>query len=292
MYGAQIAVTLRLRDPDSFAMALAHWLCSLFLILGHSARSHLPKVKVACVGDSLTAGFPFDSPRGNDSSVSGYPWHLKQLLRETMNGVYDIRNFGKGETTIVTSSKSVWSPWYNETLQEAYAFEPDRVFLMFGANDVKENRLDKFGTEFEKLFSSLVASFQDLGSRPEVFVMIPPPMYDDNLYAGRAGGMNKKVYNEQLPGKLRSIAERRGVHVVDVHTCFLKHESCHDVTQNCCDWDTQKPPWRYGVHTSEEIEEDPCLSHDDAIHPNDAGYKSIALIVKRALLGELEMCEA
>ena len=32
---------------------------------------------------------------------------------------------------------------------KALAYRPDRVLLMFGANDVKESRLLKFQTEFE-----------------------------------------------------------------------------------------------------------------------------------------------
>ena len=56
------------------------------------------QVKIACVGDSITAGFPFDSSRGNAPEVSGYPWHLQQILGPE---THEVVNFGKGETTVI-----------------------------------------------------------------------------------------------------------------------------------------------------------------------------------------------
>eukprot|EP00913_Durusdinium_trenchii_P004373 g4052.t1 len=174
-------------------------------------RQRTPKAKIACVGDSLTAGYPFDSGRGPDASVSGYPYHLQELLADEG---YEVRNFGKGETTVVSGSKSYRSGWYNETWQEALRWKPDRVLLMFGANDVKESRLKKFENEFEDAFTQLIQSFLDLDPPPVLALLIPPPMYDNNIYGpefdppGRAGGMQQKVYNQQLPLKLQELAER------------------------------------------------------------------------------------
>ena len=118
----------------------------LLLTLGDAVRQRTPKLRIACVGDSITAGFPFDSDRGSDPSVSGYPYHLQKLLEDEG---YEVQNFGKGETTVVSGSKNYESPWYNETFHAALDFKPDRVLLMFGANDVKSSRLGKFQKEFE-----------------------------------------------------------------------------------------------------------------------------------------------
>ena len=57
-----------------------------------AARQKIPKTKIACVGDSLTAGYPFDSGRGDDPAVSGYPYHLQRLLDED---AYEARSFPK-----------------------------------------------------------------------------------------------------------------------------------------------------------------------------------------------------
>ncbi|CAK9082314.1 Acetylxylan esterase [Durusdinium trenchii] len=263
-------------------MKLRAWVLFLASISFRNAlgvRQRTPKAKIACVGDSLTAGYPFDSGRGPDASVSGYPYHLQELLADEG---YEVRNFGKGETTVVSGSKSYRSGWYNETWQEALRWKPDRVLLMFGANDVKESRLKKFENEFEDAFTQLIQSFLDLDPPPVLALLIPPPMYDNNIYGpefdppGRAGGMQQKVYNQQLPLKLQELAERMQVSLIDLHECFLKHESCTDVAVNCCDWEAPKPPKRRArPHAAVQQ----CAAHDDAIHPNDEGYRNIALMV-------------
>ncbi|CAE7592007.1 axeA1 [Symbiodinium natans] len=258
-----------------------------------AARQKIPKTKIACVGDSLTAGYPFDSGRGDDPAVSGYPYHLQRLLDED---AYEVRNFGKGETTVVAGSKSYHSAWYNSTWHDALAYRPDRVLLMFGANDVKESRLLKFQTEFEDAYSKLIASFLKVDAT--VYMLIPPPMYDDNIYGpefdppGRAGGMQQTVYNEQLPAKLREIAAQHSkVRVIDLQTCFLKHNTCTDVRVNCCEWEARKPPRRRPREQApEQTGSAVCLAHDDAIHPNDEGYRNMALMLRKALINGRDPC--
>ena len=127
-------------------------ICLLSFLLAWSTvamRLANPKLKVACVGDSMTAGFPFDSSRGNSSSVSGYPYHLQQRL----DGYgYDVKNFGVSGTTVVKSSRSYQDAMYEgqNKFEEALAFQPDILLVMFGANEVKKGRLDKFSSTFEE----------------------------------------------------------------------------------------------------------------------------------------------
>ena len=66
------------------------------------------QVKIACVGDSITAGFPFDSSRGNAPEVSGYPWHLQQILGSE---THEVVNFGKGETTVIPGRWEEYLEW-------------------------------------------------------------------------------------------------------------------------------------------------------------------------------------
>ena len=58
---------------------------------------------------------------------------------------------------------------------------------------------------------------QGKGDLPSIYLLIPPPMYDNNIYGpefrppGRAGGMQQDVYNQLLPKKLRKIAQQTKV---------------------------------------------------------------------------------
>ena len=55
-------------------------------------------------------------------------WRIEASLKML---VPEVKNFGKGETTVVSGSKSYQSAWYNSTWQDALAFNPDQVLLMF-----------------------------------------------------------------------------------------------------------------------------------------------------------------
>ena len=249
-------------------------------------RHEIPKLKVACVGDSITEGFPFDSVRGSSPSLSGYPYHLRQLLD---GGSYDVRNFGVSGTTVIDSSQSYLKHDY---FQEALSFKPDIVLLMFGANDVKERRLSKFNTDFLANYSQLIASFRDVAPHCKVYLLIPPPMYDNDIYAGGAGGMQQEIYNVQLPKKIRGLAgdmstADHNITVIDIHGCFLRHPTCDKVNVNCCDWETRNPK----SDRPTEQESTTCLEHDDAIHPNDEGYRNMALMVQKVIIYDKEPCD-
>jgi len=76
------------------------------------------KIKVACVGDSITYGY-------------GYPEELQRLL----GTAYDVRNFGySGRTAMRTGDY----PYFKEEIyKESLTFSPNIVVIMFGTNDSK-----------------------------------------------------------------------------------------------------------------------------------------------------------
>ena len=43
-------------------------------------------------------------------------------------------------------------------------------------------------------YRDMIKSFVDLDSKPQVYVMVPPPLYLDNAYQ-----MNQQVINEVFP---------------------------------------------------------------------------------------------
>ena len=57
---------------------------------------------------ALLQVFPFDSSRGNAPEVSGYPWHLQQILGSE---THEVVNFGKGETTVIPGRWEEYLEW-------------------------------------------------------------------------------------------------------------------------------------------------------------------------------------
>src|SRR5436305_14122743 len=71
--------------------------------------------RVACVGDSITAG--------------GYPGQLQKML-DTVADKYVVKNFGVGGATMMMKSDR---PYAKQTkYEDALKFEPDIVVLMLG----------------------------------------------------------------------------------------------------------------------------------------------------------------
>ena len=81
-------------------------------------------IKVACIGDSITAGF--GAGRGNS-------W--PDQLRKVMGDKWDVKNFGVSGTTLMKSGDS---PFQKQgTFKAAKDFQPDVVVIMLGTNDTK-----------------------------------------------------------------------------------------------------------------------------------------------------------
>jgi lysophospholipase L1-like esterase len=118
-------------------------------------------IRVACVGDSITEG-------------SGYPRDLNMMLGAN----YTIRNFGVGESTVLLDSDK---PYMNQTaFQRVKIFLPDIVVIMLGTNDAIPNYYEYIGN-FVADYITLVQSFQSLDSNPKIWLVLPPPIYDDIL---------------------------------------------------------------------------------------------------------------
>ena len=69
---------------------------------------------------------------------------------------------------------------------------------MLGTNDAKTQNWSQ--DRFIKDYSDMVQTYLDLKSKPQVFVMIPPPLYEDGKF-----GINQKVINEIYPQLIPSI---------------------------------------------------------------------------------------
>ena len=82
------------------------------------------KVKVACVGNSVTYGYLVP-----DREKNCYPARLSQMLGEG----YEVRNFGKSGATLLNKGHR---PYMKQPeFQEALKFAPDWVVIHLGLND-------------------------------------------------------------------------------------------------------------------------------------------------------------
>jgi len=138
------------------------------------------RVRITCVGDSLTYGSGVLKTREVDS----YPAQLQTKLG-TSHIVfnYGLRNAtasAKGDLPYIDSDE------YKESLKS----NPDIVVLMLGTNDTKTYNWDE--EAYKSGLTELVKSYQSLSSKPTVYLMRSP-------YCFSLDGSDVAEYNIQ-PG--------------------------------------------------------------------------------------------
>jgi lysophospholipase L1-like esterase len=89
---------------------------------------------------------------------------------------YTVGNFGVGGTTVSLNSQS---PYMNTSaFQNATEFQPNIVIIMLGTNDAHPV-LEQYNGSFVDDYVKLVAAFQALVSKPKIWIVLPPPVFNN-----------------------------------------------------------------------------------------------------------------
>jgi lysophospholipase L1-like esterase len=151
-------------------------------------------IRVACVGDSIT-------------EITGYPSDLQSLLGSN----YSVGNFGVSGSTVLLNS---WKPYMNQSeFQKALEFQPDIVIIMLGTNDDLQ-MLRQYNASFEQDYAELITAFQQLESRPQIWIVKPPPILSNSP------DLSIPYFNEVIIPKIEDLANKMNLPVIDVFTAF------------------------------------------------------------------------
>lgn len=156
--------------------------------------------KVACVGDSITAGSGIKKP-----SVDGYPAVLGAILGKD----YEVKNFGVSGRTLLEKADH---PYTKEKKYTASLnFEPNIVIIKLGTNDSKPQNW-KFKDEYEANLKALIKTYQDLPSKPLVILAT-------QMYVGKSGkfGISQKIVKNEIRPLTLKIAKELNLPVIDFY---------------------------------------------------------------------------
>jgi acyl-CoA thioesterase-1 len=157
-------------------------------------------VRVACVGDSIT-------------ELSKYPVVLQVKLGDS----YAVRNFGVSGSAVLLSSDE---PYMNQTaFYKAKEFQPSIVVIMLGTNDARVNNYPSIGN-FTIDYKKLVGEYQVLENKPEVWLVKPPPIFDNEL------GLNDTNLEEGVIPRIEQVANDLGLPTIDVNAALTNHPEC------------------------------------------------------------------
>lgn len=162
-----------------------------------------PRLKIACVGDSLTYGMGVE-----DITKDSYPAILGQMMGDTCL----VRNFGANSRTMLNKGDR---PYIDEDIyKEALDFNPDIVIIMLGSNDTKpKNWIYK--DDYKKDMKSLVESFQRLTSKPQIYLSYPLRPYTE--LTGHTEINDSIIVNHIIP-YIKDVAQECNINVIDTHT--------------------------------------------------------------------------
>ena len=175
------------------------------------------RIRVACVGDSITYG----------CFVAGQPWNsYPRVLGRLLGKDYCVGNFGYTNRTAINSADY---PYTAEKLYvDSLEFRPDIVLILLGGNDTKE--INWNSEKFRQDLGSLIESYRNLSTHPEVYLLMPTPAFP---FRGKVmWDIRSDVLEEELIPACRQVAEEKGVTLIDTHDVLagrkeLFIDGCH-----------------------------------------------------------------
>ena len=201
--------------------------------------------RIVAVGDSITWGC--DS---SDPDTKSWPARLMSMLHDTNK--YEVVNLGLSGRTMMKDGDMPY--WNEKEYQTALNSNADVVILMLGTNDSKNFQWNQ--TKYYSDYLEMGRSFLNMTSKPDLYIMVPPPLYLDNSYS-----MNQTTINERFPDLIPQIGKDLGLpddHVIDIFNPLGGKELSE--WQFFCDGQS-------------------C----DDCHPNDAGYSMLASEIYKKL---------
>lgn len=175
----------------------------LTLLAGGGPVAAQPKIKVAAVGASTTAG-------SGSSDGHHYPDELQRLL----GAGYEVKNFGVGGTTLLRKGKP--SYWATNEFKAALAYQPDVAMIWFGGNDSKAENWTPYKGEFLGDYVDMIRMFQALPTKPRTFVSVSVLMKD-------TGEIRKAVVDNEIGPLVRQAGAMTGSVVIDLRSQFETH---------------------------------------------------------------------
>jgi len=182
-----------------FAIIVGAALIVRFQPFGLNGTKDPALIRVACVGDSITA-------------ITGYPSDLQSLL----GSEYSVRNFGVNGSTVLLNS---WKPYMNQSeFQQALDFKPNIVIIMLGTNDDLE-MLRPSNSSFEEDYAKLINAFQQLESKPKIWIVTPPPIFSNS------SDLSSPYLSGVIIPKIEDLANKMNLAIIDVYTAFDDHSN-------------------------------------------------------------------
>lgn len=177
----------------------------LFLFISCDEKQ---KVRVACVGDSITYGAGI-----SNAELNSYPHQLGELLGDD----YEVINLGLNSTTLLANGDFPYikTDAYNSLLE----YKADIVFIALGTNDSKlVNR--KNIANFESDYKNMISSIKE--SSPNCRIILISPVKAHNH--PDTVGITPDYIRDVISPKIKQVAYDNSLEVIDLCHMFANYQ--------------------------------------------------------------------
>lgn len=173
-------------------------ICLIFLI---SNNTYSQKIKVACIGNSVTAGYLLVNAK-----LDAYPSQLQQLL----GGKYEVGNFGHSGATLL---KRGHNPYYkSKEFTEVLNFRADIAIIALGLNDTDPRNWPNYKDEF-KVDYRLIDTLTKGNPKLKIYICKLSPIFSGHP---RFKSGTRDWY-WQVQDKIVQLAKANQFELIDLH---------------------------------------------------------------------------
>ncbi|HUN65034.1 MAG TPA: alpha-L-fucosidase [Bacteroidota bacterium] len=160
------------------------------------------RMRVACIGNSITAGVGVSDPQR-----FSYPSQLQALLGHG----WDVRNFGVSGRTLLGRGDF---PYRREPeYAAAQAFKPDVVIIKLGTNDSKpQNWVHR--ADFIRDYGDFLKPFLHAAAVPRIYLCTPVPAFPGDW------GISDSIIRSEIVPLVHQVARDSHVEVIDLYAAL------------------------------------------------------------------------
>ena len=167
-----------------------------------------PKIKVSCVGNSITYGMRLD-----DREHESYPVRLQEMLGDR----YEVGNFGKSGATLLRHGHR---PYFEqEEFRQAMEFAGDIVVIHLGVNDTDPRNWPHFQDEFVGDYLALIDSLRSVNPKARFLIarMTPIGSNHTRFISGT------KTWHGQIQKEIETVADVAGAELIDFYEPLYRY---------------------------------------------------------------------
>ena len=174
----------------------------LFLTLSVVLYAQQHRIKIACIGNSITYGYGLP-----DRATQSYPVQLQKMLGES----YQVENFGKSGATLLNKGHRPYMQ--QDEYHRAIDFAGDIVVIHLGINDTDPRDWPDYRDFFVKDYIALIDSFRVANPEARIMIARLTPIADRHprFLSGT------RDWHGEIQLAIENVARYAGVQLIDFH---------------------------------------------------------------------------